>query len=77
MEKNSSCIWTWPGERGQLFECCFIVDEWSGELVRETDESTDAQFFSVDGLPEASSEFWRKHQREVLRDLAQFHGSGL
>lgn len=63
------------GEKGQLFEFCFVVNEWSGDIVRETNESTDARFYSLNDLPEASSEFWRKHHSEVLRDLAQFQGN--
>lgn len=61
--------------RGQLFEFCFRVDEWTGTLLTETDESTDARFFSLDELPlETSDEFWRNHNRRVIEDLLSYNG---
>ena len=44
----------------------FRVDEWSGTLVTETDETVDARFFPVDHVPERYA--------EVVEDLARFNG---
>ena len=33
------------GDPYHLFQVQFLVDEWSGELVTETDETVDARFF--------------------------------
>ena len=41
------------GHTYQLFITSFRVDGWAGELVRETDETTDARFFTPDELPAA------------------------
>lgn len=62
------------GEKSQLFEFCFIVDEWSGSILRKTNESTNAHFYPTDCLPPASSEFWTEHHREVLKDLRAYTG---
>ena len=47
----------------------FRVDEWSGALVRETDETVDAGFFSETELPEAYERY-----REAFDDLGSFSG---
>ena len=44
------------------------VDGYSGELVRETDETTDARFYPLDELPVPMSGSVRK----LLADLAAF-----
>ena len=48
----------------------FRVDEWGGMLVRETDETVDAGFFSEEELPEAFQFY-----EEALEDLRSFSGS--
>ena len=53
------------GDPYQLFLVQFLVDEWSGELVTETDETVDARFFDLDELPEEMPDFYR----QVLEDL--------
>ena len=53
----------------QSFTVQFLVDEWSGSLVIETDETVDAGFFSLNELPEPSH-----YPREVLEDLQQYDG---
>ena len=35
----------------QLLTVAYRVDEWSGNLLRTTDETDDAQWFSIDELP--------------------------
>jgi len=61
-------------EKGQLFEFCFRVDEWSGTLLIETDESTDAKFFPLNDLPLGSHKFWSVHNQEVINDLMKCDG---
>ena len=48
----------------------FRVDEWRGELVTETDESTDARFLDESEHPEAYERY-----REFLDDLDRFTGT--
>ena len=57
------------GGRHQLLNLIFRVDEWTGSLVRETDETLDARFFAVDDLPEITG-----YEREVLEDCEAFSG---
>jgi hypothetical protein len=47
------------------------VDDWSGELATETDETVDARFFRLDELPEEIPDFYQ----EVLEDLRKYDGS--
>jgi ADP-ribose pyrophosphatase YjhB (NUDIX family) len=70
-------IYTGPkgvSDKGQMFEFCFRVDEWTGVLLTETEESTDARFYSTTELPKASNEFWHNHHIEVFKDLNNFNG---
>jgi ADP-ribose pyrophosphatase YjhB (NUDIX family) len=65
----------------QHFYALFRIDAWKGELVRVTDESTDAGFFAIDPeVPESNV-----HQGEPLlspstirslRDIAAFERTG-
>jgi ADP-ribose pyrophosphatase YjhB (NUDIX family) len=48
----------------------FKVNKWVGEVVRQTDETVDAGFFSLDEMPEMAS-----HYHETLEDLASFEKS--
>ena len=64
-------IVTTYGDPYQLFLVQFLVDEWSGELVTETDETVDARFFDLDELPEEMPDFYRK----VLGDLQKYDGN--
>ena len=45
----------------------FKVDEWSGTLVTETDETVDARFFPIDQVPDSFA-------REAMEDLVRFDG---
>lgn len=58
------------GDPYQLFLVQFLVDEWSGELLTETDETVDARFLNLDELPENMPDVYR----EVLRDLQEYDG---
>ena len=48
----------------------FRINEWRGDLVRETDETTDAQFLDESEYPEAYEQY-----REFLDDLNSFTGT--
>ncbi len=48
----------------------FLVDEWTGSLLNETDETTQARFFSIDAPPEGVA----SHYAEVLSDLRNYNG---
>ena len=56
--------------QGLVFQ--FRVDQWSGSLVRETEETVDAGFFSEDELPDAY-----EHYREAFEDLERFSGEAI
>ncbi|GAA1806585.1 NUDIX hydrolase [Luedemannella flava] len=60
------------GHTYQLFVTAFRVPRWSGELIRVTDETTDAVFYDPGELPEPLS----ATVREALADLATFETSG-
>jgi ADP-ribose pyrophosphatase YjhB (NUDIX family) len=64
-------IVTASGDPYQLFLVQFLVDEWSGELVTETDETVDARFLDLDELPENMPDSYH----EVLKDLQKYDGS--
>jgi len=55
------------GGEHQMLAIVFLVDEWRGELVKKTDETTDAKFFSVDDLPDT----WELY-RETIEDLRRY-----
>ena len=48
----------------------FLVEEWSGTLLTETDEATQASFFDIDEPPEEVA----GHYQEVLKDLRNYDG---
>lgn len=48
----------------------FLVHEWSGTLLNETDETTLARFFSIKEPPEGMA----SHYQEVLDDLQKYDG---
>ena len=60
------------GHTYQLHVTAFRVDGWHGELVTQTDETTDARFFPPDALPEPLS----GSVTESLADLAEFEKTG-
>jgi len=53
-----------------LFLVQFLVEHWSGELVLETNETTDARFFSLDALPEDLGDFYYA----VNEDIRSYDG---
>lgn len=48
----------------------FRIDSWSGEILKQTDETVDAQFFSLSDLPPGLSNVYQ----ETLEDLKAFDG---
>ena len=58
------------GNDYQLLVFQFRVDEWSGSVVMETDETVDAGFFSERDLPEAYESY-----AEAFQDLRGFSGT--
>ncbi len=48
----------------------FLVEHWPGELVSETNETTDARFFSLDALPEDLGDFYYA----VIEDIRSYDG---
>ncbi|WP_018757211.1 NUDIX domain-containing protein [Paenibacillus terrigena] len=63
------------GHEYQGFELLFRVDEWTGTLLVETDETTNIGFFSIDNLPQFESGYFEQHEKEVLEDLQKFNGT--
>ena len=57
------------GGHHQTFNLIFRVDEWTGNLVRETDETFDARAFTMDDLPDVV-----EYEREVMNDAISFTG---
>ena len=63
-------VWTNQfGNEHQGLGFQFRVDEWDGDLITETDETVDAEFFAVDDLPETHLDY-----TEVINDLNSFDG---
>lgn len=58
------------GDPYQMISFVFRVDKWSGDLLKTTDETINARFFSLDDLPENLSPLYR----ETLQDLIEFEG---
>ena len=56
----------------QVFSTAFWVRSWTGELVRATDETTDAAFFAHDDLPDGLS----PSVPETIADFVEFRRSG-
>lgn len=60
------------GHTYQLHITAFLVDAWHGDLVKETDETTDAGFFAVDDFPPGTG----RSVHISLADLAEFESTG-
>lgn len=60
------------GHTYQLHSTAFRADEWSGDLVTVTDETTDARFFAPGALPEPIS----ASVPEAIADLERFEATG-
>jgi hypothetical protein len=60
------------GDIYQHFVVLFRVDRWHGELLRQTDETTDAGFFPDTEPPEPFS----RTVAETLADLTSYEATG-
>ena len=58
----------------QTLHVQFLVNEWSGEVVRETDEATDARFWSMDEIRAAVPGKISPYYLDVLDDLDNYDG---
>ena len=56
------------GDPYQLFSVVFHVHKWQGTLQKQTDETTDARFFSLDNLPPIPDLY-----HETIADLKEYH----
>lgn len=59
------------GDPYQMMSIVFMVDRWTGELQRNTNETTDARFFPLDDLPEIPALY-----QETLADLQAYRANG-
>ncbi len=59
------------GDPYQMFSMVFVVDQWSGDIAKTTDETTDACFFALDELPDVPP-----HYIETIADLQDFRENG-
>jgi 8-oxo-dGTP pyrophosphatase MutT (NUDIX family) len=58
----------------QTLHVQFLVNEWSGYVVKETDETTDARFWSVDEIRAAVPGKISPYYLVVLDDLDKYDG---
>lgn len=66
---------TYPnGDQIQPFTLAFLVDEWSGELVADGDETLQLTFFPLDALP--PDEQIHPPHRKTLLDFQRFIADG-
>lgn len=59
------------GDPYQFVSFVFRVDSWEGDMVPDTDETTDAQFFAPDALPDNMPDLYR----ETIEDVQRFDGT--
>jgi ADP-ribose pyrophosphatase YjhB (NUDIX family) len=55
------------GDPYQTFRVVFLITEWEGELIKQTNETVDAAFFALDALPKMPDIY-----HETLTDLRTF-----
>ncbi len=58
----------------QTLHVQFLVDEWSGDVLKETDETTDARFWSIGKIRAAVPEKISSYYLEVIDDLEKYDG---
>ena len=58
------------GDPYQMLAVVFLVEDWEGELMAETDETVDARFFPITELPDQVPPLYR----ETIEDLNAFAG---
>ncbi len=57
------------GGAHQMFTVVFLITDWSGRLLAQTDETVDARFFPLNALPQTHPFY-----RETLEDLQLYKG---
>ena len=67
---SNRSIVTSYGDPYQLFQVQFLVHEWQGTLITETDETIDANFFEQNILPQGAPDYYQ----EVLADIQAYQG---
>lgn len=61
---------TYPnGDQTQIFAIVFLVDNWTGELIQENEESFGCKFISVNDLPDTHEVYL-----ETINDLKNYDG---
>lgn len=55
------------GDKNKMFAVVFLVEQWSGQLLEETDETSHAQFFALDELPPIPNLYL-----ETIEDLEKY-----
>ena len=58
------------GNQRQMVTIVFLVEQWTGNLRRSTDETTDCRFFELDRLPDLPSLY-----AETVNDLRNYTGT--
>ena len=72
---NPRYVVTYPnGDRAQPFTVAFLVEEWTGTLTADGDDSLDLRFFPLDGLPPA--EQMHPPHRIAILDFQRFLETG-
>lgn len=59
------------GDHSKMLSFVFLVEDWSGEVVTQTEETVDAAFFAEDAMPELPDLY-----RETLEDLHRYLRDG-
>jgi NADH pyrophosphatase NudC (nudix superfamily) len=52
----------------------FLVNDWSGEVVKETDETTDARFWSVAEIRASIPKKISHYYLDVIDDMEKYDG---
>ena len=66
---------TYPnGDHAQPFTVAFMVEEWTGTLTADGDESLDLQFFPIDNLPPADQ--MHPPHRTTILDFQRYLETG-
>jgi 8-oxo-dGTP pyrophosphatase MutT (NUDIX family) len=58
----------------QTLHVQFLVNKWSGKVVKETDETTDARFLSVDEIRAMVPDKISLYYLDVIDDLEKYDG---
>jgi len=58
------------GKKYQMFTMVFLVTKWQGNLIKQTNETTDARFYEINDMPELSPP-----HAETIQDLQNFTGN--